>query len=109
MYFEVIFETFDVENVLEFDLDEAVVGLYEDDVRGWRFDALIDLKPLECFVGRLMKLGVTKGFMEIIEGVDFVAIESVLLKGGGEDNTCVFGHKFGKLHSVELGHLDVEK
>ena len=90
MYFEVIFETFDVENVLEFDLDEAVVGLYEDDVRGWRFDALIDLKPLECFVGRLMKLGVTKGFKEIIEGVDFIAIDSIMLIGVGEYYDFVF-------------------
>ena len=68
-----------------------------------------EAEPVLGLADRLEEVGVADGLQEIVEGIDFITIQSILLEGGGEDDTCFPWNNAGKLHAAQFGHLDVEE
>ena len=66
-------------------------------------------KPFLRLIDGSDKLVITDGLQEEIKGGDFVALEGIFLKGGGEDNLGVGGEHMGEFHTIKVGHLDIEE
>ena len=52
---------------------------------------MAQLMPFQRFVGRRKEVGVADRLQQIVEGIHFIAIQGILLEGGGEDHTGLLG------------------
>ena len=64
---------------------------------------------MQRLIGRFQEVGVANRFQQIIECVDLIAVERILAESGRKDDARVGLQDAGKLHSVELRHLDIEE
>ena len=97
----VVFQSFDVENVVQTNLYELVVTLHVNEyiavIRAFSMSVcgilrrLFHLKPCQCLVGRFEKLFVADRLQQVIQRIDPVAVQRILAECRCEDDAC-FGH-----------------
>ena len=96
--------------VVTLDKDDAVVIDLGGDDSGSLLAYLVDVPHLECGGFKLVK---TVGLQQVSHGIGLIALDGIVGVGRGEYHngaTAVFLiERFGKLHAVEFGHVDVKE
>lgn len=104
----VVFQSFDKEDVFQVYLEILPVRFHEDTFIFYVFHAFLVFVQQQGVVGdrfihRLAELGGVNRFDQIIDRVDLVTVEGVFRIGCREDNERVFGDAAGKLNAVYPG------
>ena len=113
---DVVFHTFDVQNVVEPDLLHFVVGPHEQVAggrsrlgRGRSGTARSGLEPAAGLAGRPEKLGIADRLEQIVQRVGAEPFERILLESGRENYARPLAEHAGQFQTVHLRHLDIEE
>ena len=70
---------------------------------------LLESEPVAGLLGRFQELLVADRLEKEVQGAYLVAVKGILLEGGGEDDAGIGREHAGKLHPVQVRHLDVQE
>ena len=109
----IIFDPFQIEHGIQMDLDDFVVGFYEDtplldgnirlDRTSFQFELAL------CFLGRRQEVGIADRLEQVIECFDAEPLDSVLFERCNKNDFHLRRQQTREFQSAEIRHLDVEK
>ncbi len=106
---DIILHSAYVGDAVDSDITQFAIHADEETLRLVVFISGLTLIPLLRLLNCREELVIAYRFQQEIEGRHLVTLESVFLECRGEDDTGVGGNHVCQLHTVEVGHLNVEE
>ena len=115
---QILAHAFHIADVANVDANRLVVGLEEhrvavklvdDDARFLRHRSVLQFVAMLHLLGSPLKVLQAERLEQIVDGIHLEALDGILRVGRGEHDKGRSLHLLDKLHTVEVGHVDVDE